>query len=87
MCLEAQPLNWPYVLGPLGQTTDLCSGSRPLTAQVALCARQLLINLHVPSYERRKFHVESIFLEAIDGSNVSVGRTVDLNAAGAGLMS
>jgi hypothetical protein len=39
-------------------------------AKVALCARQLLINLSLPSFERRKIHVESIFLEAIDGGHV-----------------
>eukprot|EP00047_Mylnosiga_fluctuans_P011844 m.23124 g.23124 ORF g.23124 m.23124 type:complete len:2267 (+) comp3852_c0_seq1:80-6880(+) len=43
-------------------------------SKVALCARQLLINLHLPSYERRKIHVESIFLEAIDGGHYSLGK-------------
>ncbi len=46
--------------------TDLTGLTNSETSKVALYARQLLINLHQPSYERRKNHMESIFLEALE---------------------
>lgn len=44
----------------LKQLTELTSSSN---SSVALAARQTLMQLKLPSYERRRNHMESIFLE------------------------
>lgn len=64
-----------HELAALGNVTN---------SKVALSARQLLMSLHLPSYERRKLYIESIFQEAIEGGNYTLDkleRLVDSHTA------
>lgn len=47
---------------------ELAAFSTSSTSSVALAARHILIQLHLPSYERRKNNMECIFLEAMEDS-------------------
>eukprot|EP00043_Microstomoeca_roanoka_P013840 m.136036 g.136036 ORF g.136036 m.136036 type:complete len:2298 (+) comp15862_c0_seq1:167-7060(+) len=47
---------------------DLANLGSSSHSSVALAARKILMKLHLPSYERRKNNMESIFLEAMEDS-------------------
>ena len=46
---------------------ELAGLNRLAASRVALQARKILINLHLPSYERRRNNMENEFLEALEG--------------------